>query len=324
MNSSTGARTAWDEIAETGLPGPACVEVLVRLIRQVARGKFPPPPQHQAWTKEASQDAVADLILSKGWVELISAAAASATDQRSFELVLLRTIRNWFIDQAKATVAGKMRRRLQTLLAQDNRFEPARRLLAEDGWTQLAFGDDVWVGDSEVLFLQSAHFATEPLDELNSAGRTSTANRVRILGYLAGVFHVALGAIREQLLAVFVVNRFGLDESEVAADLERAGNTSDGVGDAVAAREAARRLLDRLADEEKAIIALGDDVDAVASHFGWSTAKARARIDDVTLTVRGLCASSEAGKAGFLIAREQCSKLLSGNTSSVEGVEGVV
>jgi hypothetical protein len=297
---------------------------LVRLTRQVAWGRFPPPPQHRAWTEEASQDAVTELILSKGWVELISAAAASSTDQRSFELVLLRTIRNWFIDQAKATVTGKMRRRLQTLLARDARFELARHLLSDDGWTLPAFGDAVWAGDVDALFARSAHFATEPLDELNTAGRTSAANRVRILRYLAGVFQLALGALREQLLAVFVVRRYGLDDVEVATDLERAGNTTDGIGDAVAARDVAKRLLDCLTEEEKTIIALGDDVAAVASHFGCSNSTARLRIDAVTRIIRGFCASTDAGKAGYLIARERCSALLSGNTSSVDGVEGVV
>lgn len=300
------------------------MELLVRLTRQVAWGRFPPPPQHRTWTDEATRDAVTDLILSKGWVELISAAAASSTDQRSFELVLLRTIRNWFIDQAKATVTGRMRRRLQTLLAQDPRFKPARRLLGDDGWTEPHFGEAVWTGDVDALFIRSAHFATEPLDELNAAGRTSAANRGRILGYLGGVFQLALGALREQLLAVFVVRRYGLDNAEVAADLERAGNTGDGVGDAVAARDVAEQLLDRLTDEEKIIIALDGDVAAVVSHFEWSTATARSRIDDVTLRVRGLCASTEAGKAGYVIAREECSTLLAGITSSVDDVEGVV
>ncbi|WP_313540685.1 hypothetical protein [Leifsonia aquatica] len=298
--------------------------LLTETVGYVARGVFPPPPQHGAWTGQACLDTVGEIIDKKGGVDFVVAAAAIATDQKSFERVVRKAIRNWFIDQAKVTVAGRMRRRLRNLLRKDVGFVEAKHFVGDDAWTQPALGDAVWLGDPDDLFTRSAPHATEPLDELNTSGPTSAANAARITCYLAGVFEVARGALREQLLAVFVVRRYGLVNTEVATDLENTGDDRDGVGDAVAARDVAGRLLDALTDEQKVIVALNGEESVVANHLGLSSADAADRITAMMFTVRSICGPTETGIAGYRFAREECFEHVFGVTSSVDDVEGAI
>ncbi|MEX2510561.1 MAG: hypothetical protein WD405_11395 [Homoserinimonas sp.] len=204
---------AWVEFSTTRRLGPASVELLIKLTRQVAaRTSFPPPPQHREWNRQAILDFIGGMVEGKKGVKFVAAAALKARDQPSFERQLLTSIENWLKDLSKMTVVGRMRRRLNTLLGQDQRFLRASTYVGADAWSLSVLAQTVWQGDEDYLFTATTRKADDGLQELNIAGKTSSHNAKILVGYSHHVLATALGALRDQLLARFVVRRYALDE----------------------------------------------------------------------------------------------------------------
>lgn len=307
MRDDPDPSRAWEQLTDTG-PGEHVIELLIKLTLQIGRGNsFPPPPQHATWNRAAAMDVLAAIFAKKS-DEFVLAARATASDQQSLERVLLRTIRNWLIDEAKATPIGRMRRRLMTLLAADSRFRRADPLLAgEHAWTRPEFGDVVWQGDTGALFEASASHATEPLTNLNPAGPTSAQNKRIILDYLLGVLLVAAGALRAQVLATFVVNRFGLrlEQEPFGDDVIAASDpTPDATFEILAISDA---IMAQLNGRDELVLAYHQDVNGLAGRLGISGPEAERAIREVMDRIRPYCQRTETGTAAMRIVLEICS-----------------
>jgi hypothetical protein len=104
----------------------------------------PPPNGFSSW---ADGDAVDELICAMFVDEpqLVVGCAVKAHDDASLERLLLAAIKNWLIDQAKATEVGKLRRRLQNLLGEDARFVSSKS--GQVRWALTDNASTVWQGD---------------------------------------------------------------------------------------------------------------------------------------------------------------------------------
>lgn len=299
---------AWEELSSTGAPGPATVALLVSAIQMSGRSLgFPPPGGHRSWSEEAAFDLLGKLFVDKN--DFLTALMVSADDETSLERLVKRTVRNWLIDEAKATVVGRMRRRLDSMLRKDSRFVSADHLLGgEDAWTISGAGDLVWGGDASELRARSERIPSDPLQALNSAGPASSANRAVLTDFVFSLLSLAGGAVRLQLIARCVVDRFALDEhpQEVAAT-----DLSDGlwaVEDDVLVAEARDAILARLSARDEVLLALSDDLAAICRRFGVSEAVAMELLQDLYARVRPVITRTDIGKRGLQSAIDECSK----------------
>lgn len=296
--------TAWEEL-QHGPPGNETVTLIIALTGQLVRTRgFPPPAHHRSWSQQAIEDTVGALFAGKNnsWLKEVQALA---TDQRSLERLLRKVIENWLIDEAKQTVVGKMRRRLRGLLGRDQQFVNAKQLLAgEDGWTRSEYGDTVWQGDTRVLYRSTAHAAAGPLEPLNTAGPTSQRNRIVIVQYILGVFAGALGALREQLLARFIVERFELEhvEEELSDENEDTQPTPEAQYEI---ELAADRIRAELTGRDAVVLAFYDVPEQLASRFGITLEEANELVRALLVRLRPLCASTDIGRAGLRIVIEE-------------------
>ena len=77
-------------------------------------------PSTRGFRSWADGDAVDELICAMfdEIPQLVVGCAVKAHDDASLERLLLTAIKNWLIDQAKATEVGKLRRRLENVLCE--------------------------------------------------------------------------------------------------------------------------------------------------------------------------------------------------------------
>lgn len=218
--------SAYEELSSTGEVGAAMVELLRQLAAQVARtSSFPPPEGYASWSNPAIDDLLADLFEKKGKA-FVLACFAKATDQGSFERLLLATIRNHLIDEAKGTERGKLRRRMAGLLGEDPRF---RRVAAADVGTAcwaLANGEQQpWQGDITQLEVAAAHVRGVAVHRWNTSGPTPTGTKHALLTVAEAVLNAANRCVADQDLARVIESRFDL----IGVPLFTALETHDGL-----------------------------------------------------------------------------------------------
>lgn len=257
--------TAFEEL-RAGTVGAATVTLLLGLIRQVgSTSSFPPPDGFPAWTPEAARSYLGALLLAKHGEGFVVQCAVKAHDQASLERLLLASIRHALIDEAKATPVGRLRRRLQGLLARDSRFIDARHLLGQDGWTLSGNGAAIWPEDFDELRRLTLNVRVEPIEALNRGGPTPSGPKTSLLTLSFEALRRASGAVRVQVLSRLLVERFELDvppdSGVTAVSTDDPASTAD-----PEVLQLARRYLLELSDEERKMlrnpIAVGSAADS--------------------------------------------------------------
>lgn len=313
MASSSESETAWAEFKKTGTIGPTAIVLLLKLTGQlVARSSFPPPPQHHSWNDEAILDFIGGMVEGKGGTDFILSAALKSRDQHSFERLLQASVENWLKDQAKMTVVGRMRRRLVTLLGGDSRFARASTFVGADAWTLADFDVAVWQGDEVDLFQRTRRSDDNGLTELNSAGKTSVKNVSVLVGYCHHVLSTALGAMRDQLMARFVVRRYELDEP-FATELHEATTdlpNQSSVEEQILVFDLRDTLLDLLDARDQVVLALWDDNEKLAERLRLSLAEAELEVSMLFDRLRPLAFRTDTGKEALALVVEECAKRL--------------
>jgi hypothetical protein len=313
MASSAESDMAWSEFNATGTVGATSIRLLLKLTGQlVARSSFPPPPQHHSWNDEAILDFIGGMVAGKGGTDFIVAAALKSRDQRSFERLLQASVENWLKDQAKMTVVGRMRRRLVTLLGGDSRFIRASTVVGADAWTLAEFDVAVWQGDEVDLFQRTRRSSDNGLTELNVAGKTSAKNVSILVGYCHHVLAMALGALRDQLIARFVVRRYELDEAfavelyEATTDL----NNENSVEEQMLVFDLRDSLLDLLYAREQVVLALWEHIEKLAERLNLSVAEAELEVSMLFDRLRPLAFRTNTGRKALMLVIEECAKRL--------------
>lgn len=268
--------SAFDEIgrrADAG--GVETIALLRQLGTQVTRrSSFPPPAGHKSWSAEAVDYLLAEMFSkdpARGQV-FVLACYVQATDQESLERLVLKSIRNFLIDQAKGTERGKLRRRLETLLTGDGRFLRPPELMGIWAWALAHRAMDLWQGDLDDLHEAAARVRGYQILSWNTAGRTPKHAVGALITVSHGVIDYADGAVRDEDLAAVIERRFALltppifveipDGSFTAATVARVTAGDDPAAD-LGVQERAEQLWLTLSAEEKALLpVLGQSLEA--------------------------------------------------------------
>lgn len=129
------ALSAYAELHANGRFGEAAYHLLFELARQELR-RFPVLRQNPA-DEDAVWDVVGDFLVSRG-SGVATMLLTEATDDHSFSALLRTSLRHWLVDQARKTDLGALRRRLERLISEDDRFEVVPGGQAGAGWWRLA------------------------------------------------------------------------------------------------------------------------------------------------------------------------------------------
>lgn len=195
---------------EFALDPVAQERVLRSLVRSHAkRNSFPPGEGHKEWTRGAVDEFILDLFDKKKDPRILLRLLERATSKEHFERSILTTVHRHLIDQAKATESGKLRRRLVTVLGQDQRFsfvgEPP-----PDRWALVGCPTDLWQGDVRDLLDVAYKVTGVVVDTWNEAGQTAAHVRHALQTVSAAVIDWAGRAVRAQDLAELLRERFEL------------------------------------------------------------------------------------------------------------------
>ncbi|WP_328306370.1 hypothetical protein OG432_34855 [Streptomyces sp. NBC_00442] len=226
---------AYEEL-QTGGFGPATFDLLWRLVHQVRRAYgFPPPEGYAQWGNEAAYEVVLAMVTAKGQ-KFVTRCFTLTADQESLERVLLTSIKNYLIDEAKKTPRGKLRRRIARLMGEDTAYRksngsPPRWALADHPEEAL------WQGDLDDLIAHAAHVRGVGITRWNHSGPTPKQTVHALKTILLCVLQHAQGAVREEDLAKVLESRFELlaparvtrlfaDEGTVAAIVEQHAATT--------------------------------------------------------------------------------------------------
>ncbi|MGW2796039.1 hypothetical protein [Streptomyces sp. NPDC001269] len=200
---------AHEELAKYGQFGDLGLELLRRVGRQVARSQgFPPPEGHAAWTDEAVDELLFEMISRKGENFLLN-CFLKTVDDASLEKMFFTSIRNFLIDEAKRTERGKLRRRFAARLSADSRFRAVPGTSPRWALTSHPPGA-VWQGDLDELVKASWEVRGVWITAWNHSGPTPRETVRALMAVLTGVLEAAGGAVREEELAKVLEARFEL------------------------------------------------------------------------------------------------------------------
>lgn len=283
--------SAFEEIGRRAdANGPETIQLLCELGAQVTRtSSFPPPSGHATWSAAAVEELVADMFLQENRSKIfVLACYTQATDQPSLERLILRSIRNFLIDQAKGTERGKLRRRLGNLLSKDSRFIRPPELKGKGIWAwallNRLFG--LWQGDLDALHAAAARVRGYQILSWNSAGKTPRQTITALTDVCHGVIDYADGSVSDEDLAKVVERRFALLAPPVFVEMpdgSSAAAAASGVvsGDEpwtnLAVQTRAEEIWATLSPEERALLPLlGSNMDERRAATGLGRAATQA------------------------------------------------
>lgn len=208
--------TPYEELTDGNPMGPSMYALLVKLTRSMGRGR-PAPSGHTHWSDEAARQWLHDYFFPTKGERVGLKMLLTAVDDESLVRVARKSIQRAFIDQTRATTAGRMVARLETLLPREG-FIDARGIYAGTwGWTLPEFGDAIYHGDWKDLLRHPSLKGIPPIQSLPTQGTTSRANVASIVRAVRGLLVAAGGAMSAREIANAVVTVFDLDEPSFLA-----------------------------------------------------------------------------------------------------------
>ncbi|MEV7481994.1 hypothetical protein [Streptomyces halstedii] len=261
---------AYEELSQTGEPGPKTLELLLRMVHQVRRASgFPPPEGYTQWSDDAACDVITAMLTREGaGQKFVTACFALAISDATLERLFLASIKNFLIDEAKKTPRGKLRRRIARLMSEDTSFR--RRPGSPPRWALSCLPEDaVWQGDLDDLIAEASRVDGVGITRWNHSGPTPRKTVHALMTVLTRVLRHAQGAVREEDLAKVLESRFGLlaparfttlfaDDGTLAdpAETDTAAAPSDSTGASGEAEDIWQRLT---ADERQLLPYLDED-----------------------------------------------------------------
>ncbi|WP_143536302.1 MULTISPECIES: hypothetical protein [unclassified Rhodococcus (in: high G+C Gram-positive bacteria)] len=212
-----------------------------------------------------------------------------ATDQDSFDRLLRRSIRNWLIDQVRATAIGAIRRSLEKVLKEEDDFEtiPA----GEEGagrWRLVGLaGNAPWGGDPAVLVAAAWNVSDVRVPKWSSGTRRPPiADRASIVSILRAILMTADGSLETAQIVHVLARRFAaaLDPVErPISDADSEEFRSEGLSpeelviatdSEVDAASAAWAIFSTLSDDERSILPVVDNPAEVQKRLGLGRSQA--------------------------------------------------
>lgn len=194
--------SAIEEI-RAGHPGELTLAVAIRSAAR-ATADLRPPEGFGIWSRGALEEVLSALLEEKPFI-FSQALEERVADDGALEAWLLRVIRNFWIDDAKSTEVGKMRRRLPAVLRGDDRF--VHLMSPTESWALVEFAAVPFSGDVEGVRRAAGQVRGLYLEKLNAGGRTPKPVADVIRGVIAAVLTDEAGAVPAQVLAQLVLER---------------------------------------------------------------------------------------------------------------------
>jgi hypothetical protein len=115
---------AWSEIRELeGELGPKFATLLYATVDAVRRfNRYPPPQSRAAWSTDLIQDVAHQYLAAERTKARLGRLVATATTDDSFERLLQKDVKNWFLMQARATDTGALLAALRHAIEQNDRI----------------------------------------------------------------------------------------------------------------------------------------------------------------------------------------------------------
>lgn len=214
--------TPYGELQHLGKMGPIQYSWLIAMVKRVARANGFPPPGGGRWSDEIARDWLHGLLAGAKGPEFLTRVALTATDDESFGKLVRRSLKNAFIDEARATVEGRLSIRMRGLLSKEPDFvDFTAQYAGTAAWSLAELGDSIWTGDWEDLIRAPGLRSIGQIAKLNSAGPTSAENVAKLVGAARHLLQVANGAITDRVVARALVRIFDLDELDAYFLTER-------------------------------------------------------------------------------------------------------
>lgn len=248
--------TAFDELITTGRLGNDGAKMLYGAVRAVGKGRgFKPPDGYSTWTKDAVVDAAHGFLASTRTPGRLAYLRLHATDEQSMERILNTMVLNHLRDQGRRTELGRLIRRINTVLADDDRF-----VHADDRWSLTTGPTSPSTVTAEQLAAVAAavEHITVPRWSDKTARAHPHADASSIVLLCHRIVDAAGGSLPAADIAKAMADRVGLRRNPIVALLDVPEPPDDSYTtliDANDERIAARAVFETLTDREKRIMA---------------------------------------------------------------------
>ena len=248
--------TAFDELTSTGRLGDDGAKTLYGVVRAVGKGRgFRPPEGHTHWTDEAVVESAHEFLSDSRTPSRLVYLTVHATDDESMERLLNKMVLNFLRDQGRKTERGRLVRRINSVLSDDDRF-----VSAHDRWSHAA-GDAI-PSTATPEDLEAAAAGVKEVTVPRWSDQTPRSHPHADAPSIARLCHAVLTAANGSLtagdLAKAISGRLGLRAAPIAALLdvpeptdERYTTMIEGYADVADARA----VFESLSEREKAIMA---------------------------------------------------------------------
>jgi hypothetical protein len=172
-----------------------------------------------------------------------------------------------FIDEARATTAGAMKKRLAGMLPQHGFIDAKTIYAGTPSWTLPELGTEIYQGDWQDLLRDPRMKGIPPISQLNRSGPTSRSNVTSIIEGVRALLLAGGGAMRDRDIANAIVTLFELDDP----DLYVMRDTDQDILDqrikenGTEVVEAADRIWDALTTEEQRVVGFLDEPAAICA-----------------------------------------------------------
>lgn len=248
--------TAFDELNSSGRLGNDGAKMLYGAVHAVGKGRgFKPPTGYNTWTKDAVVDAAHAFLASNRTPSRLAYLRLHATDEQSMERILNTMVLNHLRDQGRRTELGRLIRRVNTVLADDDRF-----VHTDDRWSIVTGPTSASTVPAEQL--AAVADAVERITVPRWSDKTARAHPHADAPSIALLCHrivdAAGGSLPAADIARAMANRVGLRRTPIVSLLdvpEPADDSHTMLIDANDDRIAARAVFDTLSDREKRMMA---------------------------------------------------------------------
>ncbi len=248
--------SALDELTVDGRLGDTGARMLYASVRAVGKGRgFKPPAGHDRWSKDAIAEVAHNFLADSRTPGRLAYLTIHATDDQSMERLLNTMVLNYLRDQGRRTEVGRLVRRINTLLTDDNRF-----LSAHDRWSLTTGPTTPSTTPPEEL--ARAADAVERVTVPRWNDRTARAHPHADAPSIARLCHTVLEAAEGSLtsadLARAIAARVGLRPTPIVNLLDVPEPADDTYTTLIEASDdliAARAVFDTLTEREKRIMA---------------------------------------------------------------------
>lgn len=204
---------AWSELRLTGAIGDRTATLVYETVDAVRRmGHYPPPEGSDWWDAGAVQEVAHEFLGGKGARERLARLVGSACDERSFERVLHKAIRNMFRMEARTTNVGAILRSLEHAIDRDDEIVTVGSESWSKAWSLRAYADEHhYSGDPSVL-VNAAHAvpAVQRAVWSSQRRRAPIAQPASLLNVIRAILASAKSPVLRRLFVDVIVARFPL------------------------------------------------------------------------------------------------------------------